>query len=432
MLHGQTLNIPSDTTQGQAISGGGQSITIQPGESKKPDTEDDNDSSSGGGIFGFLGMAVGTMSSVAKSVGDVATGAASFASGTGGVAAGTLARSFSTATGNVGGVISTLNGIQQAFPLADLTKTGMNTFLGAQNLGRSSLGWMQAVGKTLEVFDQLKPDVQQKVRDNMREHTKPGGTLEQAGKALKDFADFPWEAEAPTTKVPTPTATQQPTKSAEPTTSASSRSTQGTTSASTKTTSTTISSSSSATPTPTESLVPYFFVTKAGTSLETFNGFIEELDGGAGTAETFDMHIIDYQTYDTKLNSSQAKGLEIRYPFLQLAYADVYDPKSLELAPEEFHAIPKRNVEDPASAKPRSEFDEAVVAQDRPLLLDRALLLEDRNAPYWKKMISSPYQSPLLQPPSQDPPFLTDDSGGKDTTIYVLDDGFDINQPVII
>jgi hypothetical protein len=435
MMHGQTLNIPSDSSRPQPISGGGQSVTIQPGKSTKPDADNHN-SDSGGGVFGFLGKAAGAMGSAAKSVGDVATGAASFAAGTGGVAAGTLARSFSTATGNVGGVISTLNGIQQAFPLTDLTKTSMSTFLGAQNLGRSSLGWMQSVGKTLEVFDNLKPDVQQKVRDNMREISKPGGTLEQADKALKAFSEFPWEEEVPATKLPTPTATQQPTESAKPTRSASEGSSQGTTSASTKIASTTSSSSSSATATPTEGRLPWFIATKRGTSLETFTNFIQKLDGGNGTKKVHDTNVVaDFQTYQTNLTSSQADGLLTKYPFLLLAYADVFDLKSLEQE-DEFHAIPQRRVqlhESLATTKSMEDEhdtkDTVLVSRYAPLSL-RALLPADNNAPYWKKMISSPFRLSPLQPPSQDPPYLADDSGGRGTTIYVLDNGFDIGLPV--
>lgn len=58
------------------------------------------------------------------------------------------------------------------------------------------------------------------------------------------------------------------------------------------------------------------------------------------------------------------------------------------------------------------------------------MVLGGKNAPYWKKMISSPLQSPLLRPPTEDSPYHVDDSGGKGVTIYVIDDGFDIDHPV--
>jgi hypothetical protein len=63
-------------------------------------------------------------------------------------------------------------------------------------------------------------------------------------------------------------------------------------------------------------------------------------------------------------------------------------------------------------------------------IYQRALLPEDAGAPYWKKMIASPFRQPPLQPTANDPPYLADDSGGRGTTIYVLDDGFDRSQPV--
>jgi hypothetical protein len=60
----------------------------------------------------------------------------------------------------------------------------------------------------------------------------------------------------------------------------------------------------------------------------------------------------------------------------------------------------------------------------------RAFLPEDADAPYWKKMISSPFKQPPLQPTADDPLYVADDSGGRGTKIYVLDDSFDLGQPV--
>jgi hypothetical protein len=65
---------------------------------------------------------------------------------------------------------------------------------------------MQSVGKILEGSDGLKPEVQQQVRDNIWDYAKSGGQLQKAGEALKALSDFPWEAEAPTPQLPSPTA----------------------------------------------------------------------------------------------------------------------------------------------------------------------------------------------------------------------------------
>jgi hypothetical protein len=437
VLRGQTLTIPKDISSAQPIVVGGQSITAQPGDSKKPDSNDHEGGhgGGGGGPFAMLGKIVGAAGSAAKSIGNLATDAVGFAAGaagTGSAAADALAGSLSTAVNGAGGVVSSLNGIQKAFPLDSLTKAGMNTFLGAQNLGRNSVDWMRSTGKLLESFDTLKPEVQQQVRDSIRDYSKPDGPLQQAAAAMKSLADFPWEAEAPTTKLPSPTATPQPTKSAQVTKATSAQSSRVTTSTSAKTTSTTISSSSTA-PSPTAQVLPYYIATKWDTPVEVFNQFIKDLDGGAGKAQIGEDGIM-HQIYETNLTSSQADGLEAKYPFILIAYADVCYPKDLDSSEEEFHAIPKSSIESPTAIKSTEyllqNLKNDTVTPYSHSLSSRGLLPGDRDAPYWKKMISSPFQDPLLRDPSQDPPYVTDDSEGKGTTIYVLDDGFDINRPV--
>jgi hypothetical protein len=297
-MRGQTLNIPSDLSHGQPITAGDESITAHPGASQQPDS-DDHDSGGGGiGIFGAIGKVVGTAGSAAKALGSVATGAAVFAGGAGGETAGILARTFSSATSGVGDIVSQLNGIQMALPSDKLTKTGMAAFLSAQNLGRSSMDWMQSMGNMLASFESLKPGVQQQVRKNMGEYVKPGGVLDEAGDALKSFAEFPWEAEtpeAPETRRPTPTGSAQPSKSAQQTKSAVSQSSNTSNTVGTMTTraaTTTSVTSSSATPSPTEQPLPYIFVTHWGTPLESFRRFTEELDGGQLCFHKFNCEII--------------------------------------------------------------------------------------------------------------------------------------------
>jgi hypothetical protein len=434
VLRGQTLNIPADIPSTQPISVGGQSITAKPAEVKKPDSNDHDGGQGGGGggggPFAFLKKLVGAAGSAAKAIGDVATGAAGFATGaagTGGATAKALSGTISNAISGANGVVSSLNGIQKAFPLDTLTKAGMDTFLNAQNMGRSSLDWMQSTSKMLDTFDSLKPEVQQQVRDNIRAQTKPGGLLQQAGDAMKGLSEFLWESEAPTTNLPSPTATPKPTDSAQGTKSVSIQSSRAGTSTSARTTSTT-ASSSSATPASTEQPLPYYIITKWGTPVDVFNKFVSELDGGVGKADSQK----NKQTYKTNLTSSQADGLEAKYPFLLLAYADVSYPEDIELSGEEFHAIPRTRGEPLAPTvlnADRKHTEKQTVPLEQPVL-PRAPISGGENAPHWKKMISSPFQQPPLRPTSEDPPYAADDSGGRGTTIYVMDDGFDINSPV--
>lgn len=444
VLRGQTFPVPQDTSNAQPIIVGGVSLQAQPAQSAKPDTSNTDDGHhGGGGLFGFLGKVGGAAGSAAKDLGNAASGALNFASSTGGASASNLAGAFSGVAKSVDGVISSLNGIQQSFPTEGLSKAGMNTFTQAQNLGRSSVNWMQSMSTLLGGFDNLKPDVQQQVKANMADFAKPGGQLQQAGEAMKALSEFPWEDEAPKTDIPSPTATPKASESARASQSAATPSSKGetskaktskaATSASTKTTS---ASSSSSSPTPTSSdLLPYYISTRRGTSLETFNKFIQDLDGGVGHAEWDDIDKMDCQIYTTNLTTAQGSGLTTKYPFLLIAYANVADPKDLQSDfQEEFHVIPRNYHSEVVRIKAAPE-ERAIEDHTKPVggsakLMARALLPGGENVPYWKKMISSPPQQPLARPPSQDPPYAADDSLGRGVTIYVLDDGFDITRPV--
>ncbi|KAH7089519.1 peptidase S8/S53 domain-containing protein [Paraphoma chrysanthemicola] len=430
VLRGQNLMIPDNGSGEQTVSSGGQAIKTRPGESKTPESDDSDGGSSGGGPFGLLSKLAGAAGSAAQGIGNAASGLVNFATGAagaGGESAGQLAGTLSGAVSGASTVVSSLNGIQKSFPLDEFTKNGMNTFLRAQNLGRGALDWMQSTGKMLETFDDLKPDVQQKLRDNIRDYTKPDGPLFKASDALKALSDFPWESEAPTTERPTPTATPDQTKSAQETFSTPPISSLMSTTASTTIRSTTVSSSS-ATPTLTEEPISHFILTKDGTSLETFNRFIQELDEGAGKAVTHDMSIIDHQSYTTNLTRSQAVDLLDKYSFLLLVYARVFDIRDLENGDgESFHAIPRPTTQAQNMKLISEERKVGLRTSAISPLAARTLRGGVSNAPYWKKMISSPFQNPLLRAPAQDPPYLADDADGRGITIYVLDDGFDIS-----
>ncbi|EAT86668.2 hypothetical protein SNOG_05604 [Parastagonospora nodorum SN15] len=287
VMRGQTLPIPSDLSK--PITVGGQTIQAQPGQSTTPDTSSpDGSDNGGGGLFGFLGKVGGAAGSVAKDIGNAASGAASFASGAAGgaeVAAASLSGTFSGAANSANGVVSSLNGIQQSFPADGLSKSGMEVFNKAQNAGRSSANWMQSLGTMLQGFDSLKPEVQQKVRSNMADYSKPGGQLAQAASALKALEDFPWEQEAPRTEAP---KTDLPSATATPKASESAR--------------------------PLE----YSIITKVGTPKDVFERFVHELDNGVGHS----IYTPYSQIYKTLLNQTEAEDLKAKYDFLVVVYND--------------------------------------------------------------------------------------------------------------
>jgi hypothetical protein len=430
-MRGQTLPIPSDLSNAQPVSMGGQTIQAQPGQSKKPDTSSpDGSDNGGGGLFGFLGKVGGAAGSAAKDIGNAASGAASFASSAAGgaeVAAVSLAGTFSGAANSANGVVSSLNGIQQSFPADGLSKSGMDVFNKAQNAGRSSANWMQSLGAMLQGFDSLKPEVQQKVRNNMADYAKPGGQLEQAGEALKALEDFPWQQEAPKTDLPSATATPKASESARASQSTATQNSKAETTASTKTSSTS-SSSSSAIPTATGKPLEYSIITKVGTPKDVFERFVHELDNGVGHS----IFTPYSQIYKTLLNQTEAEDLKAKYDFLVVVYNDASVTDQADVGEKElFHAIPKRRN---ASLNPTAYSRKSVEKMnplDQPGLFTRDIV-QHPNAPYWKKMITSPWKAPPLPPTSDDPPYAADDSGGRGTTIYVLDDGFDLSQPVCL
>ncbi|KAF1963807.1 subtilisin-like protein [Byssothecium circinans] len=411
IMHGQTLNIPSGLSSSQEITSGGQTIKAQPGEAKQPDSNDHN---GGGGIGSLFKGLTGAAGKITGSLANAGKGALDFASGASATTANTLASTFSATAGDMNKLVSSLNGIQQAFPAEQLTKAGLGTALGALNLGRGSLNFLTSMGAMLKGFDKLTPEVQEQTRKSLQDYAKPGGPLQQAEKAMKDFADFPWEEmESSSTATKTTQSSQG--------LSATSMDATGT-----QTPSRTSASTSTPTSAPIEALTQYWIRTKEGTSNEAFTNFIKELDGGVGqvgdTSE-YDASVATFQTYMTDLRPSHAQDLKAKYNFLAVVHAFVFDPKELDTQ-EEFHAIPTSR----GTTLMATNTSRDSLAAYSHKLKPRAKLPPDNDAPDWKKMISSPPRDDF-RPPSQDPPYLADDSGGKGTTIYVLDDGFDIHFP---
>lgn len=439
-MRGQTLTIPAGLSGSQEISSGGQSITAQPGESKKPESDgnEGGGGGGGGGIGGLFAGIVGAAGKAASGLADAGKGAMGLATGAGGVAAGSLASTFSTTANDVGGLVSSLNGIQQAFPADQLSQAGLGAAMGALNLGRDSSNWLKSVGNLVNGFDSLTPEVQQQARENMRQYAGPGGPLEQAGQAMRSFSEFPWESEVPATQNPTPSATQQPTTSVPPTNTATFQSTLGISTtqspvfstASIPTTASTSTSSATPSTTP-ETRKRYLITTKNGTTLETFEGFVQDLDGGAGKSRTYEY--VPHQSYLTHLALSDVERIK-QLDFIWKVVGDVFVPPE-EHQIEEYGVI-SRGVstigERTVRNANKSEGISGFIPEHDATILPRALLPAQPNAPYWKKMISSPPPQNIQQPPppSQDPPYLCDDSGGTGTTIYVLNAGFDLSIAV--
>ncbi|KAF2272251.1 uncharacterized protein EI97DRAFT_470584 [Westerdykella ornata] len=437
ILRGQTLNIPAGLTSAQEISVGGQTITAQPGPSTNLDRGGNGGDNGGGGggplagLFKGIGKAVGAAGKAVSSVADVGKSAVDFATGTGGAAAGTVANAMGTALGNVNDVVATLNGLRQVFPLDQLSFTALGTFTSAQNLGRGVSNWLTATSNALKGFDSLTPDMQKRVRDNINEFGKPGGEVERAGEAMRAFEEFPWDQEIRQTSA---VSSGQP--AATGTTGASSdrasptQTTALTTEnpqATTQTTSITSSSKPASSQRPEQTPTPHYIWTKVGTSMDTFEQFIQQLDGSKGDKSIFES--FGNQVYLTDLTSEQAASLKDRHDFIMQVYEPSIGDLNDEGPPEEFLAIPTGSAMPPRHST-QSTFQQGeqavqLTTSSSSRLDRRGMIPASPQTPYWKKMIA---QAPgSSSNPSRPPLFIADESGGKGTTIYILDDGFDVD-----
>jgi hypothetical protein len=453
IIGSQTVTVPSGLTSETALSDG---ITTKPGEATEPeegDDDDDNGGGGGGGLFGALGgIAKGATSAIGGAidgVGSVTTGALGFAGGTVGAAAG-LSEPLSGAVGNMGKFVSSLNGIQKSFPGSELTKSALDTFIGAQSLARQSLNWMKSTANLAQDFPNLPADVQSKLKSTAADFAKDDGPLAQCKAAIEAFRDFPWE------EAEVPSQTVDPDTTEKATNTASLQSTQGTStaqttsmksstaisstamSASSTVTSSQTSSSSSETPTPTPDATKWYtIISKYGTPWETFKQFITELDGGNGDLAKWDSEAVRQQMYIAKLNASQVSEIEERYDFISGILEDHFD-EDIDGSLEHFRAIggSRPTHTDPSeSLSPKGHIDwSSITSNTIPHLAARTLLEQDSDAPWWKKMLSAPPRDIDIvdSGPQFDPPYLADDSLGKGVTIYVLDDGFDTDNVVCL
>lgn len=457
----------SKLSDNQGATIGGYSVKTKPGEAEQPSKE--NEHHGGGGIGGLLGGLVGG----AKKAVDGVKGASEVAlsgatAGFAGVAVGSIASKLTTAAQGVNTLVSGLNGIQKAMPADKLTQAGLGAAMDAQNLGRQASNWLSSTGNLVKDFPTLPKKVQDQVVDDIKKFAGEGGQLDKTQSALEAFRDFPWESELPQSQIPS--ATRNPSASAtnrpsgtsmstntasrqssddQTTTQSSVESTQSSSAATTTTArnttslehtktssissasnTTSTSSTSSAEPSPTDA-VQYFIRTKEGTSIETFKKFIEELDNSAGKAYTYDPKIIPYQSYMTRLTPAQGSDLVSKHSFILIASPWVFQLSDLESSEkEDYRAYPRQRSDEAYDVRDHV-FDEKL-SKELDILPEsrkevRAFLPPDPNAPYWKKMISAPPRDDFQ---ASDPPYKADDIGGKGTTVYIIDDGFDVGQSV--
>ncbi|KAJ4303824.1 hypothetical protein N0V90_002725 [Kalmusia sp. IMI 367209] len=366
---------------------------------KEPDSEGGGGGGgSGGGLGGLLGGLVGSAKKAAKSV----TGAG-----------------------------------EKALDLAKNTPgPGLGTVRGVQNLGRQASNWLTSTTSLVNGFDGLSEDVRDQVKKNIGEFAGEGGPLGKAGAALKAFEDFPLDSEMPQSQ--TPTATGEPTNSAidQPSgthtsmDTASQQSSQDltatqATSTTHQSSSRTSTSSSSATLSGTPSTAQYIIISKNGTPVQTFKDFTQQLDAGTGQLWTWE--ITAKQMYLTNLTNEQAINLPDTHSFIKFVDICGLIDEAYDGSVEEFHALNRTDrfglAQDETPIHDHAKYHDG----NESMLFKRSLSL-DENAPWWKKMISARPRDLTLpnSDPSHDPEYISDNSGGRGTTIYILDDGFDL------
>lgn len=162
-INGEYVPIPSNLNNPAPVQLNGHSIVFNDGQSTQPpQNQDDDHHGGGGGIFGALaGLAGGVATGAGGALAGAATGLKGFA---GGGAAAVVSAPVSGAQGAIGNVVSSLHGIQKAFPTEKLSKAGIDTFSNALNLGQQSFNQLTSLQALLPNFDNLKPNLQEQVR----------------------------------------------------------------------------------------------------------------------------------------------------------------------------------------------------------------------------------------------------------------------------
>jgi hypothetical protein len=139
--------------------------------------------------------------------------------------------------------------------------------------------------------------------------------------------------------------------------------------------------------------------------------------------------------YGAHINASQAAALKTgEYAFIDTVHLPPTGDEEDEIIEEHRVVNSKPNAQLaarhlPSTTHPGGSLVGQVTNKSR---LDSRALIGDGAAPWWKNMLSAPPRTITEQvgAPRDDPFYIRDDSGGRGTTIYVLDDGFDIDIPV--
>ena len=235
---------------------------------------------------------------------------------------------------------------------------------------------MQSLRKLVRGITGLRNDVIKGVQAYWIQGTASAAALAAAEEALRNFGSYDWAAEKPVASSTT-------------TASNSTIATVSTSSSSTSTVSTT------ATPS------PYFFATKNGTDLATFQAFIKTLpDGGQGDQAVMDG--LPWQAYSTNLTAEQAQAVA-NQTFVSFVVENIEGDGS-----EQAGAIP--NAQWLSKRVPSN-----VNLNERPLSDAQLRLLSTQN-------------QRNEQPASQLPNYLFAPSLGQGSTIYIMDTGANLNH----
>jgi hypothetical protein len=125
--------------------------------------------------------------------------------------------------------------------------------------------------------------------------------------------------------------------------------------------------------------------------------------------------------YLANINASIAETLKEEHKFIATVHLPVMDTED-ELGQEEFRATNRSQQIDTLHDGLLSKKQIRQASKSSP----RAILGPNPNAPWWKKMLSAPPRTiaEANGMPRNDPDYREDGTGGRGTTIYVLNDGF--------
>ncbi|KAF2445923.1 hypothetical protein P171DRAFT_276181 [Karstenula rhodostoma CBS 690.94] len=416
----------------------GVSVQKKAGEADKPQEENEGGGDGGGGgIGGLLGGLVGSAKKAVNGVKDAGESAlgvpAAAVAGAGAATFAGIAGKLSTAGNGVNTLVSGLNGIQNAVPKDKLSQAGLGAAMDAQNLGRQASNWLGSTSGLVKDFPNLPKKVQDQVVDDIKKFAGEGGQLGKAQNALEAFRDFPWESELPqsqltsATQKPTGSPTNRPSGTSISTNTASreasedqtttTQTTFSSTQTSTKTSSRTSSKSASATP----DLEEYMILSRDGTELQEFDDFVQGLDKGKG--QLYSWKHIKSQMYVTSLTPKQTEKLPKNHTFIDSISLCTTQDENYDGRVEEFRGVDPRAQSKLARQNLFSKGH--VDGLSNISKTWKRAFVSDEDAPWWKKMISASAKE--REKPLNGLSYLADDFEGEGTTIYILDDGFDLS-----